>query len=164
MALYEILEDGTPRKVAGGLKNYTAGNGISITNGVISGVSIKELWSNSNVTSAINTDTIINLTSGDYDYLICIWSASIYAGTNGLRTTIVPKGLNIYMQHTATTGYYNKQNDCIVEYSRRLNYVNDTQYKITATTTGEWLSTSNRVSRTGFTDFNIPYKILGVKL
>lgn len=36
MALYEVLEDGTPRKVAGSLKDYTAGNGISIENGVIS--------------------------------------------------------------------------------------------------------------------------------
>jgi hypothetical protein len=34
--LYEILEDGTPRKIAGSIKNYTAGNGISIDDGVIS--------------------------------------------------------------------------------------------------------------------------------
>ena len=47
MALYEILEDGTIRKIAGGLKDYTAGDGISINNGVISQTVISKAVTNS---------------------------------------------------------------------------------------------------------------------
>ena len=70
MAVYEVLEDGTLRRVAGSIKDYTAGDGINIENGVISAnKQIKLLWTNPSPTSGFSAQTI-NLSNGDYDLLL----------------------------------------------------------------------------------------------
>lgn len=75
----------------------TAGNGININNGVISGVSIKELWRNPN-TSVNFVATTVTLNSDDYDFLLVIYGLSktdiVYE-----NSSITQKGSNIY--HTS---------------------------------------------------------------
>lgn len=57
MALYEVLEDGTPRKIAGSIKDYTAGNGINIDNGVISSLVKGAMFRKLPADLSINTST-----------------------------------------------------------------------------------------------------------
>lgn len=92
MALYEILADGTPRKVAGGLKDYTAGDGISIENGVISTTKKKDLlveWT-TKYNFAGGTIPIPRSSYSQYDFII-IEVIQYNAGGDGIlaKTNII---------------------------------------------------------------------------
>lgn len=78
MALYEILEDGTPRKVAGG-----------------GGTSVKLLWKLDNPDgSAFNSQTI-TLTSSDYDFLV-VKSSKWESNAGSYFWSIISSGANVY--------------------------------------------------------------------
>lgn len=147
MALYEILEDGTIRKVAG------SGG---------SGVSIKKLWENSNPSANISTGTI-NLSSSDYDFLIFeVASASYNLGKR--QTLIAKKGESLQPTFMDNEGYYNTSGDSIFRTYRNITYNNDTTYNIGQTQARNWLSQNSAVNRTGFNDCVIPLFVFGVKL
>jgi hypothetical protein len=136
MALYEILEDGTPVKKAGiGVK----------------GTSIKELWTNSS--SSLGATTA-NLSSDEYDYLIIIH-------TEG--SVMIKKGQSTTLNRTSI-GYWNTANDTILQRTRSFTYVDDKTYNIGQGESRFWnggIKGTNPYVRDGEL---VPYKILGVKL
>lgn len=166
--IYIIGNDGTPQRVDGVdnaiiQQKLIAGNGIDITNNVISTTRKAEiLWTNPNPSSSMGTETI-NLSSSDYDFLIINYEYSVY-NQNELYSVIVPKGRSVILHTVHTGGYYNKSNDSILEINRTLTFVSDTQY-ITATPSYiNWLGGTNLYTRTAGNDTNIPTSIIGVKL
>lgn len=141
----------------------TAGNGISIANGVISATSKAEiLWTNPNLSSALETATI-NLSSSDYDFLIINYEYSAY-NQDELYSVIVPKGKSVILHTMHTGGYYNAPNDSILEINRTLTFVSDTQYTTTTPSYINWLGGTNLYTRTSSNDTNIPTSIIGVKI
>lgn len=73
----------------------SVGNGLSLDDGLLSGISIKELWKNPN-TSVNFVATTVTLNSDDYDFLLTIWGSNrndiLYE-----NSCIVKKGNNISM-------------------------------------------------------------------
>lgn len=152
-------------EVNGKQAKLTAGNGINIANGVISGVSIKELWTN-DVTQPIPNEKTINLSSADYDFLIIPFRTENnggpgYDGT--FRTAIVPKGEKGILEFCHNAGYYDKNGDSVLWVRRNLTYVNDTTYTLSVCYARNWMSSSYKADR-NFNGNIIPYKIWGVKI
>lgn len=90
----------------------------------------KVLWENPNPSSEMGADTIINLSSSDYDELIWFYIYSnATANLNVQGSTNCQKGNTIML---ANIGYSTG-----ASVRRKLEYVNDTRYKATVAKNGE---------------------------
>lgn len=100
MALYEILEDGTIRKIAGNLA-YRAGSGVNIVDGVISTVSSSDsqtlLYGTEQATSGITSGTV---TLGDitpYKFIVFVSGQGSYKTINTYNVKSLTNGeLGLY--------------------------------------------------------------------
>lgn len=132
----------------------TAGDGISIDDGVISASNIKVLlWTNPNPTVPFAAQTI-TLSSSDYDYLMFILKD--HKTVNRCYSVIVKKGQGANFL-TFTNFTYNPYN---YNQIRTADYVSDTSYSISenkrCSTDNSDIGTSN--------DRNYPIEIIGIKV
>ena len=101
------------------------------------------LWTNSNLTSLINSELTINLSSNKYDELIVFYKHS--TDTNFLYSQKILKGYGTRLPIATIDG---------IAY-RSLNYINDTEYLLsTISTNSPYTNTEKLV---------IPFKIIGYK-
>lgn len=130
-----------------------AGNGISISNGVISGVSMTTLWTNPSPSSSFSEQTI-TLSSSDWDFLIIV-SSMYYGYEAGRYGTITFDGTaSLYWVAASSDSSYTWE-----IFARRITAISKTSLKVGDCyyiRKGNYDATKNT--------HNQPLKIIGVKV
>lgn len=112
---------------------------------------INVLWINPDPLSEFANQTI-NLSSGDYDYLITCW----YTGGNNFDSVIMPKGRSTIMQTMVGL----EDNTEINVRSRNMTYISDTSYSIDDGYEKMITATSRTINNARM----VPYVFIGLKI